>query len=116
MKDFDVLFKSVGFVHKYRDENESFFHPYFRCQEELNDFFYSVFQHDTISKKPRQMMNYIRWYVSLANDIDKIRPGKDPLRILFLRIGLESLCKVDGSSLKEFFQSFPSYFTENGRQ
>ena len=54
--------------------------------------------------------------MSLANDIAQIRPGYDPLRILFLRICLESLRKDSGVDSKTFYQSFDSCFSDVGKQ
>ena len=47
--------------------------------------------------------------------IDKIRPGRDPLRILFLRICLESLCEISGSNKKSFYESFERFFSDDGK-
>ena len=54
--------------------------------------------------------------MSLANDIAQIRPGYDPLRILFLRICLESLRKDSGVDSNTFYQSFDSCFSDAGKQ
>lgn len=112
----DTLFEEVGFTKEYRHESESFYRPFFENENALNSFFYMVFKNDDIDKTPRKIMNHIVWFVSLANDIDIIRPGRDPLRMLFLRICLESICKTVGAKIKDFFDSFASYFSENGKQ
>lgn len=62
------------------------------------------------------MMNDIQRFVALADDIDKIRPGRDPLRILFFRVCLEALQKDSGAKKKGFFEKFESYFSEAGKQ
>ena len=102
----DALFAEVGFVSEYRLKFEAFYRPFFENDNSLNDFFLSVFQNDSVDKKPRWIMNHILWFVTLARDIDKIRPGYDPLRILFLRICLESICKICGRKTKAFFDTF----------
>ena len=112
----DALFEEAGFIKEYRSEFETFYRPFFEDGNALKDFFASVFENDSLDKKPRRMMNHIVWFVSLANDIDKIRPGRDPLRILFLRFCLESICKTVGSNPRTFFDTFDSYFSEEGKQ
>ena len=112
----DTLFEAVGFVNKFRTESEDFFRPYFENDDALYDFFCLVFKNDSVDNKPRQIMNDIRRFVSLANDVDLICPDHDPLRILFLRICLESICKDSGLKKKDFFNSFDSFFSETGTQ
>ncbi|MBQ9858247.1 MAG: hypothetical protein IJO77_04525, partial [Oscillospiraceae bacterium] len=74
----DKLFKEVNFVFEYREELETFFRPYFEDEQSMYSFFASVFQNDDKDKNPRRIMNQISRFVSLANDIAKIRPGRDP--------------------------------------
>lgn len=90
----EASFAKVGFTGEYRKEYTEFYRPYFQNEEKLNDFFYQVFKNDATDKTPRRMMNQIQRFVSLANDIDKIRPSKDALRIVFIRTCIESLCKL----------------------
>ena len=80
------LFDRVGFKFEYRKEMERFYRPFFSSNEELKQFFVEVFQLENKDLRPRQMINQICRFVTLANDIEQIRPGRDPLRILFLRI------------------------------
>lgn len=112
----EELFEEVGFVYEYRSEFERFFRPYFYSESDLINFFYAVFKNDKKDKRPRWMMNDIQRFVALADDIDTIRPDKDPLRILFYRICLEALCKDSGSKSKDFFKSFESFFSDAGKQ
>ncbi len=110
------LFVQVGFVQRFRAESEQFYRPYFENDAKMSYFFFSVFKNDSIDKRPRWMMNDIRRFVSLANDIDNIRPARDPLRILFFRICLEALCKDSGSQKSDFFDTFvkPSQYKNRG--
>ena len=112
----EELFEEVGFVYEYRSEFERFFRPYFYSESDLINFFYAVFKNDKKDKRPRWMMNDIQRFVALADDIDTIRPGKDPLRILFFRICLEALCKDSGAPKADFFESFESFFSAAGKQ
>lgn len=77
------LFDRVGFKFEYRKEMERFYRPFFSSNEELEQFFVEVFQLENKDLRPRQMINQICRFVTLANDIEQIRPGRDPLRILF---------------------------------
>lgn len=112
----EELFEEVGFTHEYSSEFERFFRPYFDTESDLIDFFCAVFKNDKTDKRPRWMMNDIQRFIALADDIDIIRPGKDPLRILFFRICLEALQKDSGAKKKDFFEKFESSFSEAGKQ
>ena len=112
----EELFEEVGFTHEYRSEFERFFRPFFDTESDLTNFFYTVFRNDKKDKRPRWMMNDILRFVGLADDIDKIRPGRDPLRILFLRICLEALQKDSGSKKTDFFENYEASFSEAGKQ
>ena len=111
----EQIFQKANFVHEYRKEIEEFYRPYFPDDEAMEAFFVSIFLNEDEERKPRQMMNQIQRFVTLANDIDKIRPGRDPLRILFLRICLESLCEISGSNKKSFYESFERFFSDDGK-
>ncbi|HHX94316.1 MAG TPA: hypothetical protein GX691_00620 [Clostridia bacterium] len=66
---------------------------------DLKDFFdeYIVEDRDFIEKVflygnvPRRMLNSIRRLVTLANDMEKIRKGKDSLKVFFYVVCIESL-------------------------
>lgn len=110
------LFQSVGFVGKYYSEMRDFYVDYFKSEEDMLAFFVKVFKNDENDKKSRQMMNQIKNLVSIANDIDKIRPARDPLRIFFIRICLEALYAISEISKTEFFEKFPSYISSEGQE
>lgn len=110
------LFQSVGFVGEYYSEMRDFYIDYFKSEEDMLAFFVKVFKNDENDKKPRQMMNQIKNLVSIANDIDKIRPARDPLRIFFIRICLEALCAISKIKKKEFYEKFPSYMSSEGQE
>lgn len=94
----EKLFEEVGFVYEYREEFVKFYRPYFLDEDELYGFFRKVFKHDNIDKTPRRIMNQIVHLVSLANDIEKIRPARDSLRIVFLQTCIESIYKLSGDN------------------
>lgn len=109
------LFDNVGFTHEYRRDMEYFYSPYFDSYENLLDFFCKVFKNDALDMTPRRMMNQIQHFVTLANDIDKIRPSRDPLRILFLKTCLESLTNLSGMNKVAFYAHFPNLISEEGQ-
>ena len=88
------IFEKVGYPPEYREKFKTFYRPYFLDDNELNTFFMQVFEYDDIDKTPRRIMNQIKYLVSLANDIEKIRPARDSLRIVFLQTCIESLYKL----------------------
>ena len=112
----EELFEEAGLTEEYRSELTAFYHPYFESDDELNKFFYYIFLNDNKNKKLRWMMYDIIWFVSLADDIDTIRPGKDLLRILFFRICIEALQKDSGATDSVFFKKFESSFSAAGKQ
>lgn len=113
----EEIFEQAGFTGKYRKESENFYRQFFRTTEEMLDFFLTIFKRNASDNRPRQMMNQIRRFVSLANDIELIRPGRDPLRILFLRICLESLCFLSGEKNKKiFFEKFERCVSPEGQK
>jgi hypothetical protein len=62
------------------------------------------------------MMNQVQQLVSIATDIDRIRPARDPLRIFFIKTCLEALCKLSGERKVEFYKSFPTYLRDEGKR
>lgn len=61
---------------------------------------------------PKRMLNTVQRFVSVAKDMDRIRPGDDPFKIIFLITCIESLQTQKGSRLSKrkmienFFESF----------
>lgn len=72
IKEREKLFDLVGFGERYRNEMEEFYQNYFLSEDKMNQFFMRFLN----SKRIQRMMNYVQCHVSLATDIDKIRPGK----------------------------------------
>lgn len=121
MCDMKTLFEKVGFVCEYKEEFEKFYRPYFSDENELNNFFVQIFMHDDVDKTPRRIMNQIVHLVSLANDIEKIRPRRDSLRIVFLQSCIESLYKLsedNGGKYKERDRAnfYVDMLDEDGKQ
>ena len=111
----EELFESVGFVKEYYVQMSEFYRDNFESERDMISFFVKVFQNDGKDKTPRRMMNQIQHLVSIANDIDQIRPGRDPLRIFFIKTCLEALCALSGMEKPVFYESFPSYMSDEGK-
>ncbi len=93
----NTLLEKAKFVDdEYCRNIESFFSR-FMNDRELFHFFERVFLNDESDRIPRKMTNQIVRWVSLAEDLQKIRPGRDPLTILCIRACIESICLYDGS-------------------
>ena len=112
------LFNEVGFTGEYRNTMKSFYGPYFDSAEKLDSFFYSVFktEKDHSNYLPRRMMNQIQRFISLAKDIEIIRPGVDSLRIIFLKICLESLASLSKTDKKSFYKHFVELISDDGKK
>ena len=61
------------------------------------------------------MLYQIQRFVSLANNIEKISPASDGLKILFLRICLESLQSLSNCDKKAFYNTFCEHFSDEGK-
>lgn len=121
------IFSKAGFYGEYRDETIKFYKEYFATSKELYDFLTLVFQHDKFDKVPRRMMNQIVRWVTLANDIETIRPKKDALKIVCIRTCIEALAKLKedcdnaggkerGSKDSDKKTFFEHYLTDNDKQ
>lgn len=105
------------FIEEAKKELEHFYSPYFVSEEELQNFLSGVFDYENGSLEKRQMIFQVQRFVSLANDIDKIRPARDPLRVLFLKIGLDALSSLAGYTSKKkkvFYRDFCKCFSKDG--
>ena len=115
----EELFESVGFVKEYYSEMSDFYRVNFESEEDMIAFFVKVFKNDENDKTPRRMMNQVQHLVSIANDMDKIRPGRDPLRIFFIKTCLEALCALSGMNNKKdklaFYEKFIGYMSAEGK-
>lgn len=105
-------------IEEYRKELLEFYAPYFDDDKQLKDFVSIALNYDEKYSQIRFMIQQVQRFVSLANDIDKIRPVRDPLRIFFLKTCLESLCGISGyrNNKKAFFEEFEECFSEEGNE
>lgn len=93
-----------------------FYQQFFSDDVELEKFFKNVFKYDETNKIPRRILNQIQRLISIADDIDIIRPQRDPLRIFFMRTCLEAIYKLTGKSNKEAGKFFEEYLCEQGKK
>lgn len=108
-----------SYIKKHQEKIKSFYAPYFAMEADLDDFVSDAFDYENGSLPKRQMLYQVQRFVSLANDIDKLRPGRDCLRMLFIKICLESLCSLSGYTVKQksqFYAKFIGCFSEQGKQ
>ncbi len=103
---------------KIHQDMECFFRPYFNSREEMLNFYNEIAAYDNSDRIPRQMMNQIYNFITLANDIEKIRPARDSLKIMFLKTCLESLAKLSdrkGKDKAKFYTDFANYISDEGQ-
>ena len=100
---------------QYFEELKEFYSPYFPTLEEVDVFINKAIQLDWDDRRPRQMLFQVQRFVSLATEIDDIRPARDGLRMLFLKCCMESLAKLSSKETKEFYECFADCFSEHGR-
>lgn len=109
MDEYDLIKES-------KKELESFYARYFVSKDELDDFLSDAFDYTNGSLTRRQALFQVQWFVSLANDIDQIRPRRDPLRVMFLNMGLDALRGLAGfKNKKVFYTNFCNCFSNEGR-
>ena len=91
------------------DELKWFYGEYFD-QDNLSLFLKDVYSMDWDDRIPRRMISQIHRFVTLAQRIEEIYPPRDGLRILFLRMCLESLLYLDDTignkNKNEFFDKY----------
>ncbi len=102
-------------IQKWHRDMEEFFTPYFNSYDDMVDFFGKVSEYDEIDRVPRRMMSQIYNFVTLANDIEKIRPARDPLRVFFLKTCLEAFVEILDVDKKDFYKSFANSISAEGQ-
>ena len=115
------VFGESEFDIQYQEKMENFYRDIIGNDNELSRFFERVFRHDDTDKTPRQIMNNIQQLVSLADDIDIIRPQRDPLRIFFMRTCNETVYKLYNkgaatTNIKIIGDFFKEYLPEEGQK
>ena len=95
-------------------ELKEFYSPHFPTSKELDVFIDKALQLDWDNRNPRQMLFQVQRFVSLATEIDNLRPARDGLRMLFLKCCMESLAKLSSKETKEFYECFANCFSNDG--
>lgn len=101
---------------QYLNEIKEFYSDYFCDENRLNEFIDDIFQYDWDDRKPRQMIFQVQRFVSLATEIDKIRPARDGLRMLFLKCCMESLAELSNMQRNQFYKMFSGLFSNEGKK
>ncbi len=97
----------------------TFYSPYYSCEKECLDFLHWIYKYDWNDRIPRQMINQIYRFVTLASRIDQIWPVRDGLRIVFIKTCLESLFHLsclDKKGKKQFYSIFADCFSDEGKK
>ncbi|MCH5279496.1 MAG: hypothetical protein J1E60_06865 [Christensenellaceae bacterium] len=98
----------------FQKELEDFLRPHFESSDALADYLSDVFDYENGSIVKRQMLFQTKRFVSLANNIEKIVPFCDGLRLLFLKICLESLHSLSNCK-NNFYGVFCESFSAEGK-
>lgn len=102
------LFEKAKFTGRYFEKEKAFWSNHFLNENDLMDFFAAVFLHDSVDSSPRRMMNLVERWVTLADDMEKIRPQYDSLKIVCYRACIEGLYKQIGNK-----DGKESFFADN---
>ena len=98
------------------DELIAFFNQCFKSEEKTVDFLKPIYDISKNNRAPLQMAFQVLNFVTLADDIEKIRPARDGLRIMLYRTCMESLASISGVNKKGFFKDFADCFSEEGQR
>ena len=100
------------------DEWLAFYNPYFEKQGEANKFVESCEMQTHPNNVAKIMMHQVQRLISLSDDMQKIRPNDEPLKLLIMIMCVENIAKLhDGYSgeskswhyVDKFFKDFLSY-------
>ena len=91
-----------------------FLRPHFESSDDLIYFLSDVFDYQNGPIVKRQMLFQTLRFVSLANNIEKISPASDGLKLLFIKICIESLHSLSGGK-KDFYEAFCDCFSDEGK-
>lgn len=94
----------------------SFYMPFFLDEAETTAFIDRMQIVDPKSRIPFQMISQVERFVTLAEDIEKIRPARDGLRIVFIKTCMESLAYLGKDKAKSFCSKLATCFSEEGEK
>ena len=97
------------------DDLIDFLNQYFQSKEKTIAFLKPIYDLSDKNRTPLQMAFQVFNFVTLADDIEKIRPARDGLRIMLYRTCMESLSSISGANKKDFFKEFADCFSKEGQ-
>ena len=111
----DGVFEQI--IEKKQTELLSFYNCFFKDEEEEKQFLNQAYQSEENNVcKSWQMVLQIERFVTLANRIDEIYPPRDGLRVLFIRICMESMASLGGYKFKSFCEIFEGCFSIEAKE
>lgn len=90
----------IYFDKKYKELIYTFYTAIFSDKESMDDFVLQVLSSKD-DNAARRMMNNIMQLISLSDDINIIRPNRDPLRIFFMRTCQEAVYKIYNEKMEQ---------------
>ncbi|MBR3416805.1 MAG: hypothetical protein IKH09_08940 [Clostridia bacterium] len=112
----EIDFDLYTMLNKRSEEMKDFYVPFFENENDLNRLMELASDYDDKNSQIRLSILQIYNFVSLANDIETIRPARDPLRIFFLKTCMDSLYNISGENNKKtFYKEFEKSFSEEGK-
>ena len=93
----------------------SFYMPFFLDEKETRVFIDRMQTIDPKNRIPFQMINQVERFVTLAEDIEKIRPARDGLRIVFIKACMESLVYLGNEDKTSFYIKLAACFSNEGK-
>ena len=97
-------------IREWHERKIDFYAPQFSSRKEAEDFYEFVRSHNSETDTPMQMLHQVYNFVTLAIDIERIRPARDGLRLVFIKTVLS------GYNNPCFYASFSSYFSNEGKE
>jgi hypothetical protein len=93
------------------DEWLAFYNPYFENQDEAKKFVGSCETQTYPDNAAKVMMHQVQRLVSLSDDMQKIRPNNEPLKLLILIMCVENIAKLhDGYTRENFSKKYVTKF------
>ena len=88
--------EKYNFIKDSKRELEAFYARFFDSDDELQTFLSDAFDYENGSLARRQALFQVQRFISLANDIDKIRPIEQKRGTVFGKKAGNSFCKKRG--------------------
>lgn len=108
--DLYMKFVTVLNDEEFLPELLNFFSPYVSDKEELTAFITAVLKHRD-NNIPRRMLNSIHRLVTLADEMEDVRPGKDSLKIFYFVVCIETLFHLRDGNVQNKAVAVINFFT-----